>query len=83
MRLITVDTDIYLQRAIETISINPVIKEAMTANPRRHIRHAAPNCSDVECANPTAHHQRPDPTRWTLVLSVYHDMLTTPNVSFR
>lgn len=78
-RLITVEEGwIYLQRAVDSMSVYPGLDTAMTAYPRRHIRYAAPNCSDVECASPNSMMKDRLLPDGTLVLSVYHDMLTTP-----
>jgi phenylacetate-CoA ligase len=44
----------------------------------RTCRYAAPNCSDVECANPNSTMESRMLSDGTLVLPVYHDLLTTP-----
>lgn len=44
----------------------------------RTCRFAAPNCSDVECANPNSTMESRMLSDGTLVLPVYHDLLTTP-----
>lgn len=44
----------------------------------RTCRFAAPNCSDVECANPNSTMESRTLSDGTLVLPVYHDLLTTP-----
>ncbi|GLS24556.1 phenylacetate--CoA ligase family protein [Marinibactrum halimedae] len=44
----------------------------------RTCRFAAPNCSDVECANPNSTMESRLLDDGTLVLPVYHDLLTTP-----
>jgi len=45
----------------------------------RTCRFAAPNCSDVECANPNSTMESRMLSDGTLVLPVYHDLLTTPS----
>ena len=45
----------------------------------RTCRFAAPNCSDVECANPNSTMDSRMLPDGTLVLPVYHDLLTTPS----
>lgn len=78
-RLQTVEEGwIYMQRAVDCLSAYPGLDSVMTAYPRRHIRYAAPNCSDVECASPNSAMKDRILADGTLVLSVYHDMLTTP-----
>ena len=78
-RLQTVEEGwIYMQRAVDSLMVYPGIDAAMTAYPRKHIRYAAPNCSDVECASPNSMMKDRILPDGTLVLSVYHDMLTTP-----
>ncbi len=78
-RLITVEEGwIYMQRAVDCLSVYPGLDAVMTAYPRRHVRYAAPNCSDVECASPNSLMKDRILSDGTLVLSVYHDMLTTP-----
>lgn len=67
-----------LDRAVQCSSHNPSIEAAFTAYPRRHIRYAAPNCSDVECANPNSKMEDRLLEDGTLILPVYHDLLTTP-----
>lgn len=78
-RLQTVEEGwIYMQRAVDSLTVYPGLDSVMTAYPRRHIRYAAPNCSDVECASPNSAMKDRILSDGTLVLSVYHDMLTTP-----
>ena len=78
-RLQTVEEGwIYMQRAIDCLSVYPGLDSVMTEYPRRHIRYAAPNCSDVECASPNSTMKDRILGDGTLVLSVYHDLLTTP-----
>jgi phenylacetate-CoA ligase len=69
---------LFFQRAYGCLSVYPEVISAFYANPRKHIRYAAPNCSDVECANPNSTLKDRLLNDGTLVLSVYHDMLTTP-----
>lgn len=77
-RLTTLEVGLfYMKRAMETLGVYPAIATAFAANPRRHIRYAAPNCSDVECANPNSTMADRLLKDGTLVLSVYHDLLTT------
>ena len=78
-RLITHELGfLFFQRAFACLSVYPAVHSAFYANPRKHIRYAAPNCSDVECANPNSTMQDRLLNDGTLVLSVYHDLLTTP-----
>lgn len=78
-RLVTMEVGlVYLQRALESLSVNPELSGLLTARPRKHVRYAAPNCSDVECANPNSAMKDRLLKDGTLVLSVYHDLLTTP-----
>jgi|GEM_PF-2000934 len=78
-RLQTVEEGwIYMQRAVDSLSVYPGLDSVLTVYPRRHIRYAAPNCSDVECASPNSVMKDRILNDGTLVLSVYHDMLTTP-----
>ena len=77
-RLITLELGMnLLNRALSCISINPVIHKPFIKKDRKIARYAAPNCSDVECANPnSALSDRILPDK-TLVLPVYHDLMTT------
>jgi phenylacetate-CoA ligase len=78
-RMVTIEAGLfYFERAVECISVYPSLQDTFTAIPRRHCRYAAPNCSDVECANPYSTMQDRILEDGTLVLSVYHDLLTTP-----
>lgn len=78
-RLITYELGMLLMdRALSCTSINPKIEVAFSATPRKICRFAAPNCSDVECANPNSTMQDRMLDDGTLVLPVYHDLLTTP-----
>jgi phenylacetate-CoA ligase len=66
-----------LDRAYNCASVNPGQLEAFSRMPRNHVRYSAPNCSDVECANPnstTEDRRLPD---GTLVLPVAHDLMAT------
>lgn len=79
-RLQTVEEGwIYMQRAVDCLSVYPGLDSVMTEYPRKHIRYAAPNCSDVECASPNSTMKDRILSDGTLVLSVYHDLLTTPD----
>lgn len=79
-RLMTVELGfIYMQRALDALQVNRRIYDAYTAYPRRHIRIAAPFCSDVECANPNTTMEDRCLSDGTQILSVYHDLLTTPD----
>ena len=69
---------LYLQRAMQCLTVQPSLNSAFTTYPRKHIRYAAPNCSDVECASPGSTMSNRLLQDGTLVLSVYHDLLTTP-----
>lgn len=77
-RLITLEIGMHLlNRAISCAEINPKINEAFHRSGRKIARYAAPNCSDVECANPNSSiEDRVLPDK-TLVLPVYHDLMTT------
>jgi len=78
-RLLTVELGhIYMSRALECMSVFPLINSTFNAQPLRQIRYAAPNCSDVECANPNSTMEDRLLSDGTLVLAVYHDLLTTP-----
>ncbi len=78
-RLLTVELGhIFMKRALDCMAVYPSLHRAFIAFPRRHIRYAAPNCSDVECANPYSTMEDRLLSDGTLVLAVYHDLLTTP-----
>jgi phenylacetate-CoA ligase len=78
-RLQTVEEGwIYMQRAVDCLSVYPGLDSVMMEYPRKHVRYAAPNCSDVECASPNSTMKDRILPDGTLVLSVYHDLLTTP-----
>lgn len=77
-RLVTYEVGmLLLQRAIRCAEIYPEVQEAFTRRGRRICRYAAPNCSDVECANPNSSMTDRLLPDGTLVLPVYHDLLTT------
>jgi phenylacetate-CoA ligase len=80
-RLITLEIGMYLlNRAVSCAKINPAIQGAFHKVGRKIARYAAPNCSDVECANPNSRiEDRMLPDK-TLVLPVYHDLMTTTDV---
>lgn len=78
-RLLTVELGhIYMKRADDCISVYPSIHSVFNNQPLRQARYAAPNCSDVECANPHSTMADRLLEDGTLVLAVYHDLLTTP-----
>ncbi|XXF81253.1 hypothetical protein P2318_16290 [Myxococcaceae bacterium GXIMD 01537] len=78
-RLVTAARSHHLaRRMFGCLSVHPGFDFLKTARNLHSGRFAAPNCSDVECANP--HSTMADrllPDR-TLVLPVFHDLLTTP-----
>lgn len=77
-RLITYEVGMLLmERAIECSRLNAAVEKAFTRSPRKICRYAAPNCSDVECANPNSTTEDRILDDGTLVLPVYHDLLTT------
>lgn len=77
-RLITYEVGmLLLARAIECTRVNRNVEQAFTRSPRKICRYAAPNCSDVECANPNSTREDRILSDGTLVLPVYHDLLTT------
>jgi len=65
------------QRAQHCSSVHPIIEQVFTKQGRKICRYAAPNCSDVECANPHSTMRDRMLPDGTLVLPVYHDLLTT------
>ncbi|MCO7199089.1 phenylacetate--CoA ligase family protein [Pseudoalteromonas sp. OANN1] len=77
-RLTTVEIGmLLLQRAMSCSKSHPAVGNAFHRQGRKICRYAAPNCSDVECANPnSALEDRLLPDK-TLVLPVYHDLMTT------
>lgn len=77
-RLITLEQGmLLLDRAYKAAAVNLPILQAFIASDKRICRYAAPNCSDVECANPNSQLQDRLLHDGTLVLPVYHDLLTT------
>lgn len=68
-----------LQRALSTSKISAEIYKIMANKDRKIVRFAAPNCSDVECANPNSGMEDRLLPDNTLVLPVYHDLMTTPD----
>ncbi len=77
-RLVTVEAGILLlNRALKCTKVNPEIKKTLSNFSRKTCRYAAPNCSDVECANPNSTMEDRLLHDGTLVLPVYHDLLTT------
>ena len=77
-RLITFEVGmLLLDRAVSCSEIREEVEEAFTKVPRKICRYAAPNCSDVECANPNSTQEDRMLSDGTLVLPVYHDLLTT------
>ena len=80
-RLITIEVGMYLlQRAVSCAAISPAIDQVFNQAGRKIARYAAPNCSDVECANPNSQISDRLLSDNTLVLPVYHDLLTTTAV---
>jgi len=77
-RLVTVEVGmLLLNRAMKCARVNPAIEKAILNHKRKTCRYAAPNCSDVECANPNSTMEDRLLSDGTLVLPVYHDLLTT------
>lgn len=67
------------RRQASCISVNPAFSSLWQPGLKlRTCRFAAPNCSDVECANPNSTMESRMLPDGTLVLPVYHDLLTTP-----
>ncbi|KZN66275.1 phenylacetate--CoA ligase family protein [Pseudoalteromonas luteoviolacea] len=68
------------RRQASCISVNPKFSSLWKPGLKlRTCRFAAPNCSDVECANPNSTMDSRMLPDGTLVLPVYHDLLTTPD----
>ena len=66
------------RRQASCISVNPKFSSLWRPGLKlRTCRFAAPNCSDVECANPNSTMESRMLSDGTLVLPVYHDLLTT------
>lgn len=67
------------RRQANSLSVNPLFTPLWKPGLKlRTCRFAAPNCSDVECANPNSTMESRLLPDGTLVLPVYHDLLTTP-----
>lgn len=68
------------RRQANCLSVNPQFTSLWKPGLKlRTCRFAAPNCSDVECANPNSTMESRMLADGTLVLPVYHDLLTTPS----
>lgn len=77
-RLITFEVGMnLLERAMKCANVHPAISRAFMKPSRKILRYAAPNCSDVECANPNSSMEDRILPDGTLVLPVFHDLLTT------
>ncbi|MCO7226517.1 phenylacetate--CoA ligase family protein [Pleionea sp. CnH1-48] len=77
-RLVTFEVGMnLLRRALSCAEANPIIADVFAKPGRKICRYAAPNCSDVECANPHSTMEDRLLADGTLVLPVYHDLLTT------
>lgn len=77
-RLVTVEVGmLLLNRAMKCAKVSPAIYKTIIDYTRKTCRYAAPNCSDVECANPNSTMEDRLLSDGTLVLPVYHDLLTT------
>ncbi len=77
-RLLTVEySALYSLRLLECLEVAPGFKKPFKARGRRHVWYAPPNCSDVECANPNSTTEDRLLADGRLILSVYHDLLTT------
>ena len=77
-RLVTYEMGLLLMgRAMASCEVNPGVEAAFVNRNRKICRYAAPNCSDVECANPNSTMSDRLLSDGTLVLPVYHDLLTT------
>ncbi|MBQ4878632.1 phenylacetate--CoA ligase family protein [Pseudoalteromonas luteoviolacea] len=77
-RLITLEIGLLLfERALQSSMHHPAIFEKFLNDDRTIARYAAPNCSDVECANPNSTIEDRTLAEGTVVLPVYHDFLTT------
>lgn len=67
------------RRQANSVLVNPQFTSLWKPGLKlRTCRFAAPNCSDVECANPNSTMESRTLSDGTLVLPVYHDLLTTP-----
>jgi phenylacetate-CoA ligase len=79
-RLSTVVYEFLLaERMWRCLTLNRDLKPLLDIPRIRTCRYAAPNCSDVECANPRATRDDRILPDGTLVLPVHHDLLTTPD----
>lgn len=77
-RLVTYEIGMnLLMRAVGCAEIHSEVSQVFTSKGRKICRYAAPNCSDVECANPNSVMADRILADGTLVLPVYHDLLTT------
>jgi phenylacetate-CoA ligase len=78
-RLVTVAPIFTLAERMSTaLSVNPPVEAVLLRqSKRRTCRYAAPNCSDVECANPRSTMADRILADGTLVLPVHHDLLAT------
>ncbi|CAM3906112.1 MULTISPECIES: phenylacetate--CoA ligase family protein [Pseudoalteromonas] len=77
-RLVTFELGMLLiGRAVACTEVNAEVEHAFVKTQRKIVRYAAPNCSDVECANPNSSKEDRTLSDGTLVLPVYHDLLTT------
>lgn len=79
-RLITVAHSYLLAERLQaSLSVNPALLARLEApTTLRPVRYAAPNCSDVECANPRSQVSDRVLPDGSLVLPVAHDLLATP-----
>ena len=67
------------ERLRASLTVNPPLAARISApTPLRPVRYAAPNCSDVECANPRSRMGDRILPDGSLVLPVSHDLLATP-----
>ncbi|KYF97903.1 hypothetical protein BE20_36970 [Sorangium cellulosum] len=71
------------ERMASCLSVNRSLAFLRDAPKIRMCRYAAPNCSDVECSNPNTSMEDRILQDGTLVLPVYHDLLTTPEPMLR
>lgn len=79
-RLVTlVHTFTLAERMATCLQLNERLRFLVSAERIRTCRYAAPNCSDVECANPNSRMEDRILEDGTLVLPVYHDLLVTPD----
>lgn len=68
------------RRMADCLTVNPPL-DRFLMRPRklRSCSYAAPNCSDVDCANPSSMMKDRILPDGTLILPVHHDLLTTPD----